>query len=305
MSKSDKKSVALVLGSGGARGLAHIGVIEVLEERGYEITSISGASIGAVIAGVYAAGSMQDYKDWIVSLDRRKVFGLMDFTLSSHGFIKGERVFNEMKQFVGIEKIEDLRIPFSAVAVDLENQEEVVFTEGDLWSAIRASVAIPSVLTPVMQDNRILVDGGVVNPLPVNRVKRTDNDILAAVDLNALVDDHLPSVNPKSKPTEDKEQNKFLESIKDRIGDWWPFNGDDDKEPSHVKKNYLGILNASFEMMQDRVAQLAMEQFTPEIFIQVPRKSASTFDFYLGEKLIEAGRELATKAIDKYENNEA
>ncbi|KAB2814715.1 patatin-like phospholipase family protein [Phaeocystidibacter luteus] len=304
MSDSTKKNVALVLGSGGARGLAHIGVIEALEERGYKITSISGASIGAVIAGVYAAGSMEDYKKWIISLDRRKVFGLMDFTLSSHGFIKGERVFEEMKRFVGVEKIEDLKIPFSAVAVDLENQEEVVFTEGDLWSAIRASVAIPSVLTPVMQDNRILVDGGVVNPLPVNRVKRTDDDIMVAVDLNALVDDELPMANPKSQPTEDKEQNKFLESIKDRIGDWWPFNGESEKDTSHVKKNYLGILNASFEMMQDRVAQLAMEQFKPEIFIQIPRKSASTFDFYLGEKLIDAGRTLAMKAIDEFENNQ-
>lgn len=303
MASSEKRKVALVLGSGGARGLAHIGVIEAFEERGYEITSISGASIGSVIGGVYAAGSLPEYKKWILSLDRRKVFGLMDFTISSHGFIKGERVIEEMKQFVSVEHIEDLKIPFSAVAVDIENQEEVIFSEGNLWNAIRASVAIPSVLTPVMQDDRILVDGGVVNPLPVNRVKRTEGDLLAAVDLNALVDHPSnPSSNEVASDDAEHEQSKFLDSIRERIGDWWPFNGDKEEQQSHVKKNYLGILNASFEMMQDRVAQLAMEQYTPQIFIQVPRKSASTFDFYMGEKLIKMGKDLANEAIDKYEN---
>ncbi len=299
---NSEKNVALVLGSGGARGLAHIGVIEAFEERGYTISSIAGASIGSVIGGVYAAGFLNEYKDWILSLDRRKVFSLMDFTLKSHGFIKGERVFEEMKQFVGVDKIEDLKIPFAAVAVDLEHQKEVVFTEGDLWTAIRASVSIPSVLTPVIKDQMILVDGGVVNPLPVNRVKKEKGDVLAAVDLNALVDSNEFPLKSKSTEEQEKERNKFLDSIRQKVGDWWPWNeAEKEEQTSHVKQNYLGILNASFEMMQDQVAQLAMENVKPDILIQVPRRSASTFDFYMGKELIQLGKDLANKAIDNFE----
>lgn len=299
----DVKNVALVLGSGGARGLAHIGVIEELERRGYTISSIAGSSIGSVIGGVYAAGYLEEYKKWILSLDRRRVFQLIDFTISSHGFIKGERVFNEMKQFVGIEKIENLKIPFCAIAVDLENQEEVIYDSGDLWQAIRASVAIPSVLTPVQHNNRVLVDGGVVNPLPVNRVSRMEKDIMVAVDLNALID--LDVVHERSEEDQDEiERSKFMEAIRQKIGDWWPWssNGDEDEDKSHIKKNYLGILNASFEMMQDQVATLAMKQNPPDILVKIPRKCASTFDFYMGKQLIETGRQLTAKALDKFEN---
>lgn len=299
----DAKNVALVLGSGGARGLAHIGVIEELERRGYTISSIAGSSIGSVIGGVYAAGYLEEYKKWILSLDRRRVFQLIDFTISSHGFIKGERVFNEMKQFVGIEKIENLKIPFCAIAVDLENQEEVIYDSGDLWQAIRASVAIPSVLTPVQHNNRVLVDGGVVNPLPVNRVSRMEKDIMVAVDLNALID--LNVVHERSEEDQDEiERSKFMEAIRQKIGDWWPWssNGDEDEDKSHIKKNYLGILNASFEMMQDQVATLAMKQNPPDILVKIPRKCASTFDFYMGKQLIETGRQLTAKALDKFEN---
>lgn len=293
------KNIALVLGSGGARGLAHIGVIEELEARGYTITAISGASIGSVIGGIYSAGHLKEYKEWILTLDRRKVFQLMDFTISSQGFIKGERVFEEMKKFVGVQNIEDLRIPFTAVAVDLENQEEVVYSSGDLWQAIRASVAIPSVLTPVVKDGRVLVDGGVVNPLPVNRVKRYDDDLLVAVDLNALIHEKIAdSVNPEP---DESEQNKFLEAIRTRIGEWWPWNGDSNTH--HVKKNYLGLLSASFELMQDQVAQLLMQQTPPDLLIRIPRKSAGVFDFYMGKDLIELGRQEASDTLDRYENN--
>ncbi|TNE27226.1 MAG: hypothetical protein EP346_13180 [Bacteroidetes bacterium] len=300
---NDKKQVALVLGSGGARGLAHIGVIEELERRGYTISSIAGSSIGSVIGGVYAAGYLDEYKEWVLNLDRRRVFQLIDFTISSHGFIKGERVFNEMKQFVGEERIENLKIPFCAIAVDLEHQEEVVYDSGDLWQAIRASVAIPSVLTPVQHNNRVLVDGGVVNPLPVNRVSRIEDDIMVAVDLNALID--LEVVHEKSSADQNEiEQNKFMESIRQKIGDWWPWasNGDEGEEKSHIKKNYLGILNASFEMMQDQVATLAMKQNPPDVLVKIPRKCASTFDFYMGKQLIETGRQLTAKALDQFEN---
>ena len=144
-----KQKVSLVLSGGGARGIAHIGVIEVLEEKGYEIVSVTGTSMGAVVGGVYALGKMEDFKQWMLTLDRLKVFSLFDFSFGSQGLIKGDKVLNTMKEFISDENIEDLRIPYAAVAVDLLKKEEVIFTKGSIYDAIRASVSIPSLLTPV------------------------------------------------------------------------------------------------------------------------------------------------------------
>ena len=155
-----KKRVALVLGSGGARGYAHIGVIEEIEKRGYEIACIAGCSMGAVVGGIYAAGKLQDYRNWIESLDYLDVLRLVDVSFRL-GAIRGEKVFGQIRKIVGEINIEDLRIPYTAVATDLTNQQEIWFQEGCLHQAMRASAAIPSLFTPVMQGNRMLVDGGL------------------------------------------------------------------------------------------------------------------------------------------------
>ncbi|RLD54901.1 MAG: hypothetical protein DRJ01_17410, partial [Bacteroidetes bacterium] len=146
------KNVALVLSGGGARGIAHIGVIEELEKQGFEIKSISGTSMGALVGGVYAVGKMQEYKNWIYTLDKFDVFKLVDFNVGIQGLIKGDRVFNKMKEFISDRNIEDLEIFYTAVAADIINNKEVVFTEGSVYNAVRASVAIPTVFTPVKTD---------------------------------------------------------------------------------------------------------------------------------------------------------
>ncbi|MCK4793275.1 MAG: patatin-like phospholipase family protein, partial [Desulfobacteraceae bacterium] len=176
-----KQPIALVLGSGGARGLAHIGVIEEFEKQGFEINSVAGTSMGALIGGLYAMDKLHEYKDWVLTLDKVEVFNLIDFTFSSHGLIKGDKIINKMKTFLPDRNIEDLDIPFAAVATDITNEKEVVFTTGSVYEAVRASIAIPTVFTPVNKDNILLVDGGVLNPIPANRVKRIGNDILVAV----------------------------------------------------------------------------------------------------------------------------
>ncbi|NLU01997.1 MULTISPECIES: patatin-like phospholipase family protein [Pseudomonas] len=179
-----KKRVALVLGSGGARGYAHIGVIEELERRGYDIACIAGCSMGAVVGGIYAAGKLDLYRDWIQSLDYLDVLRLVDVSFRL-GAIRGEKVFGQIRNIVGEINIEDLRIPYTAVATDLTHQQEIWFQEGCLHQAMRASAAIPSLFTPVMQGNRMLVDGGLLNPLPIVPVVSSHCDLIIAVNLNA------------------------------------------------------------------------------------------------------------------------
>jgi NTE family protein len=184
-----KKRVALVLGSGGARGYAHIGVIEEIERRGYDIACIAGCSMGAVVGGIYAAGKLDDYRNWIESLDYLDVLRLVDVSFRL-GAIRGEKVFGQIRKIVGEINIEELRIPYTAVATDLTNQQEIWFQEGCLHQAMRASAAIPSLFTPVMQGNRMLVDGGLLNPLPIVPVVSSHCDLIIAVNLNATNQKH-------------------------------------------------------------------------------------------------------------------
>ena len=178
------KRVALVLGSGGARGYAHIGVIEEIERRGYDIACIAGCSMGAVIGGIYAAGKLDEYRNWIESLDYLDVLRLVDVSFRL-GAIRGDKVFGQIRKIVGDINIEQLRIPYTAVAADLTNQQEIWFQEGCLHQAMRASAAIPSLFTPVMQGTRMLVDGGILNPLPIVPVVSSHCDLIIAVNLNA------------------------------------------------------------------------------------------------------------------------
>ena len=180
------KDVALVLSSGGPRGWAYIGAIEELESRGYRIRSVAGTSIGSLIGGIYAAGKLHDLKEWLFGLDAWKVFSLMDISLSMNHLVKGDKVINALKEIVPDVNIEDLQIPYRAVAADLYTGEEVVFDRGPLFDAIRASISIPSLFRPVKYGFRTLVDGGIVNTMPISRVIRSEGDILVAFDVNDI-----------------------------------------------------------------------------------------------------------------------
>ena len=180
-----KRRVALVLAGGGARGVAHIGAIEELERQGFEISAVAGTSMGALVGGVYASGYLEPFKEWMRALDKYKVFSLVDFALSTEGLVKGDRVMEAMKELVPDVEIERMPVPFAAVAADLLTGDEVVLDSGGLYDAIRASISIPSVFRPVHRDGRVLVDGGTVNPLPLNRVRREEGDLLVAVDVSA------------------------------------------------------------------------------------------------------------------------
>ena len=222
------KRVALVLGSGGARGYAHIGVIEELEARGYDIACIAGCSMGAVIGGIYAAGKLKEYRDWTQSLDYLDVLRLLDVSFRL-GAIRGEKVFGKIREIVGEINIEDLSIPFTAVATDLTNQQEIWFQEGCLHQAMRASAAIPSLFTPVIQGKRMLVDGGLINPLPIVPVVSSHCDLIIAVNLNSTNQQHYQLPVIERPPALKNRFDLVMNSLGSRLPSFRRKQGEDDE----------------------------------------------------------------------------
>ena len=289
------KKVALVLSSGGCRGLAHIGVIEELLNDGYEISSISGSSIGSLIGGVYASGNLKPFTDWVCQLDEVDVYDLIDLTLTGAGFIKGERIFKKFETFIGFKTFEELKIPLAVVATDIVKREEIVFDKGNLILAIRASVAIPTIITPLLYKDMVLVDGGVINPIPVNCVKRNEGDILVVVDVNSKI--------PYEKPRFDMLLGKSKETtLKRKIFDFAKRKTNlfsDEKKASKGLPGYYTVMDKSIDIMQDKISQLTVITKQPEIDVEVSRDAASTFEFYRAQELIAAGREAYKKAKAK------
>lgn len=296
----EKKRAALALGSGGARGLAQIGMIHELEKANFEIVAISGTSIGSLIGGLYASGHLGEFEKWIKNLDKSGVLELVDFTLNAQGFVKGERVFNEMRKFIPSVQIEDLSIPFTAVSADLHSRKEVRISEGELFDAIRASIAIPSVLTPVINGDQLLVDGGVVNPLPISAIPASDAEFLIAADLNGSDPYQKPEKEKSQRQQERKRWNtRISEEFNLKFKDFFF------KENKKTNKpNYFEIINSSFDLMQDSLTEVVLKDCKPDILVRIPRDSASTFSFYKAEELIEYGRkamahELELKDLNK------
>jgi len=282
------KSVALVLSSGGSRGLAHIGVINELVKQGFQITSVSGSSIGSVIGGLYAMGKLQEYTEWVRTLNKKDVWGFMDLTLSTHGLLKGERVFDKMKTFIPDMNIEDMPIPFAAVAIDILQEKEVVFTKGSFYEAARASVAIPAVFTPVKYTDTILVDGGVLNPIPIEHVLRKNGDMLIVVNLYGEKTVDIP----KEKNTDNGYLNRLMNTLLTLIS-----TGD------KSSKGYYSLLSSTTSAMIHKIAKMNIEKHKPDIVINIPCDSANTFDFYKAKELIELGESAAKKAIINYSEN--
>ena len=279
-----RRDVALVLSSGGARGLAHIGVIEELERRGYHIHSVSGTSVGALIGGIYASGHLKEFKEWICTLDKMDVFQLIDLTISTQGFIKGERVFTELKNIIGDPNIEDLKINFSAIAADITNKKEVIFRTGSLIHAMRSSAAMPTIFKPVMYNNSLLVDGAIINPLPIDAVDRVAGDCLVAVNLNANTPYEKPSLvskQIKKRRYLDKENLKFL---RDRESVFTL------KKYDTNKIGYYNIIVRSLNMLEDKLSDITIEKYQPDILVNISRNAAETFDFHRSNELIEAGK---------------
>lgn len=325
-----KKEVALVLSSGGPRGFAYIGAIEELERRGYRITSIAGTSIGSLIGGIHAAGRLNELKAWLYDLDSWKVFTLMDLSIGKNHLLKGDKLIHAIKQIVPEIDIEDLRIPFKAVATDLYTGEEVVFDSGSLFQAIRASISIPSLFRPVRYGYRTLIDGGIANTLPLNRVHRNGNDILVAFNVNDVdVDEVRKNIIDEANLAQEKaQQQKELDAQTKAVMDSIRHNpsmtfldkmklagqqgrkviehaiNDNGADESHeMGENYYGILTRTFSLMNHVNSKLAAELYRPDILVNMPFDAYGDIsDYAKADEIAEAGRILMKTALDRYED---
>jgi len=327
-----KKDVALVLSSGGPRGWAYIGAIEELVGRGYNITSVAGTSIGSLVGGIYAAGKLEDVKEWLFTLDAWKVFGLMDLSLSTNHIVKGDKVIGALKEIVPDVNIEDLPIPYRAVAADLYTGEEVVFDRGPLFDAIRASISIPSLFRPVKYGFRTLVDGGIVNTMPIDKVIRKEGDILVAFDVNDIdVDTIRNTVIREAIELEEREEEKreitietksvlksiranqsltFMEKLRLAGAQGQKYLSSrfsDDEEPQQglaFEDSYYSILSRTFSIMNHVISKNAADRYRPDILVKMPFDAYDEIaDYARARDIAEAGRELMKTAIDKYEQN--
>ena len=293
-------NVALVLSSGGARGIAHIGVIEELTKSGYTITSVSGASMGALVGGMLAKGTLSEFTDWLLSISKMDIIKFMDPTMGRGGLIKGEKIMKAFEDIIGDVNIENLKIPYSCVAADLVGHKEYVFSEGSLLQAIRASSSIPTVFLPVSLNGMMLVDGGVLNPLPLDLVKRSGHDILVAVNVNANIPYELPVQKPEHADLE-----KYYSKMRAALNEKWAGVVDhyiekyrNGKTPKPKPVNMFDVISESIILAQNKAANMYIEKYKPDITIETSVDVASTFDFYKSEELIEAGRVACRKALD-------
>ena len=287
--QTNNKDVALALSSGGARGLAHIGAIEELLSHGYRITSIAGCSMGALIGGVYAAGKLSEFREWMKTIDKKRMLELIDFSLSINHLVKGDRIIEAIMEFVPDVAIEDLPIPYCAVATDLTSGREVVFSKGSLFEAIRASISLPSFYKPVERDGMVLIDGGVLNPIPLNRVKRQKGDILVGVDVNGH--DYKSQWEEMHRLT---EKQKHDTSLKTKILDMLI--------PDDIEFNYYTVLTRASSLMIRQNSILMTKLMKPDIFVDIQMNRYGIFDFDKSEKLVAIGRQKASLAVNRYES---
>ena len=284
------KSVSLVLGSGGARGHAHIGVIRAIEEHGLEVSNIAGTSMGSVIGGIYAAGELDTYIEWARRLQKKDVVKLLDLSFSRVSIFKGERIFEVLKDLIGDCAIEDLDRGFTAVATAIEEQREVWLTEGSLFQAIRASTAVPGVFSPVEVAGRMLVDGGLVNPIPIAPTLMDTTDLTIAVNLNSVAETYAPASNNPVR--DDEEAEGYREKIQQFLNDIISSDDTADATPDGTD-----LLIKSVDVMQGAIARLKLAAYTPDRVIEIPRDACTFFEFDRASEMAELGYKQTCKVL--------
>lgn len=325
--------VALALGSGGARGYAHIGVIQVLNERGYEIVGIAGSSMGAVVGGVQAAGRLDELADWATSLTQRTILRLLDPAITAAGVLRAEKILDAVRDIVGSVTIEELPIPYTAVATDLLTGKSVWFQRGPLDDAIRASIAIPGVIAPHETDGRLLADGGILEPLPMAPIAGVSADLTIAVSLGG-------SETPGGREAEQGATAEWLtrmvrstsalfdanaarslldrpaaRAVLSRFGaSAESLNGSEDievtadqsgelpanLEPDLPKLGSFEVMNRTIDIAQAALARHTLAAYPADLLIEVPRSTCRSLEFHRAAEVIEIGRELATRALDTF-----
>lgn len=309
------KRVALVLGSGGARGLAHIGAIEALEERGYTISSIAGCSMGSIIAGMYAAGQLKEAKEWFLRVDKQLILRMMDINLlSNNSLVKGEKIIQELETVVPDQPIEELNIPCAIVASDMMNTEEVIFRTGSLFEAVRASISIPLFFKPVQMGSRLLIDGGILNPLPLHIVERQEGDLLVAMDISGK--DSMPTEGDMPDPIDvegsiaaieakgidvPRGVEKQLRQLGQKIDAIRQHRASD----LGRGVNFINLLDRMNDMQIQQTTLMALRLLPPDIHAVMRQYAYNTFDFDKAEQIIADGYDIMTSALLEYERAHA
>jgi NTE family protein len=293
MAKKSKTTVSLVLGSGGARGLAHIGVIHWLEENGYAIRSIAGSSIGALIGGIYAAGRLDEYEKWVRAITKVDMVRLLDLSWTKSGLVKGDKIINALVGLVGDQLIEDLPIRFTAVATDIKGQQEIWMQSGRLFDAIRASMSVPLLFTPFQHRGVVLIDGGVLDPVPVAPTIGDDTDMTLAVDLGGPEETQetpggVTSAAVSSSSTLRDKLNQFINLLQSSVtngsdGDWGAYD----------------IAIQAFEAMQGAIARQKLAAYPPDAVIEIARNACRTLEYDRAAEMIELGYRKAKERLSQ------
>lgn len=331
-----KRNVALALSSGGPRGFAYIGAIEELEARGYTITSVAGSSIGSLVGGVYATGHLPQFKEWLFALNGWKVFSLMDLSMSANHFVKGEKIIAAMQEVVPDVNIEELPIAFRAIATDLYTGEEVVFDRGKLFTAIRASISIPSLFRPVPHGLTTLIDGFIANCLPLDRVVRNEGDLLVAFDVNdinverirtTLQQEHealqVDTAFEEQKRAEiravwDEASAMTGQSLVQRIKyaglkafpllrELWNYDERYNEDTAMIYGgSYYNLIDRSFSLMNHRQTELSIALHRPDVVARMPFDAYGDLaDYAKAEEIAELGRSLMAEALDRFEEQQS
>ncbi|CAK3098692.1 NTE family protein [Vibrio crassostreae] len=280
------KTVSLVLGSGGARGLVHVGIIRWLIEHGYQIKSISGCSIGALIGGVYAAGKLDEFEEWVTSIDQSDMAMMLDFSWQSSGIFKGDKIIDTLRGLIGEVSIEDLPIPYTAVAANVAEEKEVWLQSGSLFDAIRASISLPLFFTPHVINGEVLIDGGVLNPVPIAPTFSDNTDFTLAVNLGGEPEMLQQEVIPVSLPTKESNLHEKVVHFIDNLGS---------SVKSKMSFNFAAydIANQAFDAMQSTIARQKLAAYPADITLEIPRNACGTLEFDRSQEMIDRGYHLA------------
>jgi NTE family protein len=328
-SGASRPRVALALGSGGARGYAHIGVINELHERGYDIVGISGSSMGALVGGLQAAGKLDDFADWAKSLTQRAILRLLDPSITAAGVLRAVKILDAVRDILGSVTIEELQIPYTAVATDLITGKSVWLQRGPVDEAVRASIAIPGVITPYVLDGRLLADGGILDPLPMAPIAAVNADLTIAVSLSGSEPDAVAGHDAESHPATDwlnrvvrstsawfdaNSARSLLDrptarAVLSRFGASLPETDDENNEaeelvdmaeepPETPRLGSFEVMNRTIDIAQAALARHMLAAYPPDLLIEVPRSACRSLEFHRADEVIEIGRGLASQALD-------
>ena len=286
--KSKRRNVALVLSSGGARGLAHIGAIDSLMAHGFNITSVAGTSFGSIVAGMYAMGCLDDFKEWLSGIDKKAIRRYTDYSLSLSYFVKGERIIEELEKIAPDRNIEDLPIPFACVSTDWKTGREVVFRKGSIWQAIRASISVPGMFAPVELDNHILIDGGITNPMPLDRVARTCDDLLMGVnvsghDYGSIWERRQAA---RSRQIRNSKALQFLNRLVPGV--------------AGAEINFFTLLDQTFSISISQNARRSILLNRPDILVDIPMRRFGGGDYDKYSQIHRVGVQKTDKALDGF-----